>query len=162
MSRILYSMGRDDVLPRRFFGHVSPRFGTPVGNIVVTSLIALSAVFYSDDLLGAASLNSFGAVTGFVVVNYAAINHYFVRERRRSGTDLLRFLVLPGLGMLVTTVLWVGIDNRAKLLGLAWLGLGAVYIGFTSRGFRRPPAPLELEEAPPFRETLPSGGGRSE
>jgi len=29
VSRILYAMGRDGVLPRKVFGHVSLRFGTP-------------------------------------------------------------------------------------------------------------------------------------
>ena len=29
VARILYAMGRDGILPRPFFGHVSPRFSTP-------------------------------------------------------------------------------------------------------------------------------------
>ncbi|WP_328293993.1 APC family permease [Kineococcus sp. NBC_00420] len=147
VSRVLLGMGRDDVLPRRFFGRVDARFQTPVRNILATSVISLSAIFYADDLLGAASLVSFGAITGFVLVNYAAINHYFVRGGRRHGADVLKFLVLPGLGVLVTVVLWVGIDAHAKELGLVWLGLGLVYIGVKTRGFRRPPAPLALQDA---------------
>ncbi|WP_454787896.1 APC family permease [Mycolicibacterium lutetiense] len=146
-SRILYGMGRDGALPRRFFGSLNPRFRTPVNNIVLTSLIALSAVFYADNLTGAASLMSFGALTGFVLVNYSVINHYFVRNRRRHGADLLRFLILPGVGVVVSLLLWLNVDSSAKLLGLSWLALGIVYIAFATKGFRHPPVTLRLEDA---------------
>ncbi|OCB12004.1 hypothetical protein A5717_18390 [Mycolicibacterium porcinum] len=146
-SRILYGMGRDGALPRRFFGTLNPRFRTPVNNIVLTSLIALSAVLYADNLTGAASLMSFGALTGFVLVNYSVINHYFIRNRRRHGVDLLRFLILPGVGVVVSLLLWLNVDASAKLLGLSWLGLGIVYIAFTTKGFRNPPVTLRLEDA---------------
>lgn len=149
VSRVLYGMGRDGVLPRRTFGYVNKRFQTPVFNILLTSAIALTAIFYADNLLGASSLISFGAITGFVFVNYAAISHYFIRGRRRHGADLVRYLVLPGLGVLVSVVLWIGIDWQAKLLGLGWLVLGLIYIGVKSRGFRRPPVAIDLDEGEP-------------
>ena len=48
VSRILYGMGRDNILPKKFFGKLSRRFQTPVNNIVLTTLIALTAIFYQD------------------------------------------------------------------------------------------------------------------
>ncbi|WP_188042418.1 APC family permease [Microbacterium sp. ANT_H45B] len=147
VSRLLYTMGRDRILPQRFFGRLSPRFGTPVNNILLTSAIALTAIFYADNLFGAASLTSFGAVTGFIMVNVAVIGHYFIRERRRSGGDVLRFLVMPLAGIAINVVLWIGIDTHAKLLGLAWLGVGVIYLGVISRGFRSYPRPIREEDA---------------
>ena len=147
VSRLLYTMGRDRILPQRFFGRLSPRFATPVNNILLTSVIALTAVFYADNLFGAASLTSFGAITGFIMVNVAVISHYFIRQHRRSGWDVLRFLVLPLAGIAINIVLWIGIDTHAKLLGLAWLGVGAIYLGAISRGFRSYPQPIRDEDA---------------
>lgn len=146
VSRVLYGMGRDRLLPERFFGRLSGRFGTPVNNILLTSVIALTAVFYSDNLLGAASLTSFGAITGFIAVNYAVISHYFIRERRRSGADAFRFLVLPVLGIAINIVLWVNIDNSAKILGLVWLVIGIIYLAFVTRGFQRTPQAIRAED----------------
>lgn len=146
VSRLLFGMGRDGVLPRRFFGKLSTRFGTPVNNILLTSAIALTALLYADNLLGAASLVSFGALSGFIMVNYSVISHFFIRGKRRSGTDVIRYLVVPGLGVLVCLVLWLNVDLSAKLLGLAWLTVGIVYMAIRSRGFRRPPPSMQLDE----------------
>ncbi|MFF5626891.1 APC family permease [Microbacterium sp. NPDC012755] len=145
VSRVLYSMGRDRMLPPRIFGRLSSRFGTPVNNIILTSVLALTAVFYSDNLIGAASLTSFGAITGFVMVNVSVIVHYVVRERRRSATDLTRYMAIPAVGILVNGVLWINIDTSAKLLGFIWLGIGAVYLGIVTRGFRHLPRAIPDE-----------------
>ncbi|PPF43350.1 Putrescine importer PuuP [Pseudoclavibacter sp. AY1F1] len=146
VSRVLYGMGRDGLLPKRFFGKLSPRFGTPVNNIVLVSVAAMGAVFFTDNLLGATSLTSFGAITGFIMVNIAVINHYFVRLRRRSGTDVIRYLVLPLIGVATNVALWVSIDSSAKMLGVTWLIIGVIYLGFTTKGFRRLPAQIRSED----------------
>ncbi|MCV7424457.1 APC family permease [Mycobacterium yunnanensis] len=145
-SRILFGMGRDGVLPRRFFGSINERFQTPVNNILLMTAISLTAVFYADNLIGAAALVAFGALSGFILVNYAVISHYVIRGRRRSGLDLLRYLLLPGIGMAVCVVLLYNVDVHAKILGLAWLVAGVVYLGVTTRGFRRPARELDLSE----------------
>ncbi|MCL3028857.1 amino acid permease, partial [Klebsiella pneumoniae] len=63
VSRILYSMGRDGILPRRVFGSLSERFKTPVIAILVVSVISLLAVVI--DLTTLASMISFGALVAF-------------------------------------------------------------------------------------------------
>ena len=42
VARILYAMGRDGILPRRVFGHVSVRFATPTWAILIVSVISLA------------------------------------------------------------------------------------------------------------------------
>lgn len=145
-SRILYGMGRDGALPRRFFGVLNERFQTPVNNILLMTGIALTAIFYADNLMAAASLVAFGALCGFVLVNYSVISHFFIRGRRRSGADLIRYLVVPGLGMFVCAALLVNVDVSAKILGGVWLVLGIVYLGFSTNGFRRPPAEIDMAD----------------
>ncbi len=145
-SRILYGMGRDGALPQRFFGVLNRRFQTPVNNIMVMTAIALTAIFYADNLVGAASLVAFGALTGFIMVNYSVISHFYLRGRRRSGGDLLRYLVIPAIGMIVCAVLLANVDSTAKILGAVWLVLGIIYLGVTTKGFRRPPIEIDVSE----------------
>lgn len=152
-SRILYGMGRDGALPRRFFGVLNERFQTPVNNILLMTAIALTAVFYADNLMAAASLVAFGALCGFVLVNYSVISHFFIRGRRRSGVDAIRYLVIPGLGMVVCAALLVNVDVSAKILGGVWLALGVVYLAVSTNGFRRTPVQLDMSEEP---DTTPS------
>ncbi|ANW65219.1 hypothetical protein BCA37_17960 [Mycobacterium sp. djl-10] len=143
-SRILFGMGRDGVLPRRFFGTLSRRFQTPANNILLITAIALTAVFYADNLIGAAALVAFGALSGFIMVNYAVISHFIIRGRQRGAGDLVRYLVLPGIGMVVCAVLLYNVDIHAKILGLIWLAAGVVYLGVTTKGFRVPPAEIDM------------------
>ena len=44
VSRILFAMGRDGVLPRGFFGRINARFGTPVLAILSVSVVSLIAL----------------------------------------------------------------------------------------------------------------------
>lgn len=136
VSRILYTMGRDNILPKKAFGRLSAKFQTPIFNIILTSIIALSAIFYADNVFGAVSLVSFGAITGFVLVNLSVIIHYFYREKRRSGRDIFAYLVMPGIGLAVSLFLWFNIDTSAKILGGVWLAIGIVYLAFKTKGFR--------------------------
>ena len=146
VSRILFGMGRDGILPRKFFGKLSPKFQTPVNNIVLTSVLALSALFYSDNLLGAASLVSFGALTGFALVNYAVINHYFIRGKRRQGSDVFQYLVMPAIGVIICVVLWVSIESVAKILGGAWILVGIVYVLIYAKVLKKDLRTFKLEE----------------
>ena len=86
VARILYAMGRDGILPRRVFGHVSPRFSTPVYAILVVSVVSLLAVVI--DLATLASVVSFGALVAFSAVNLSVIKHYFIDKAERDGWDL--------------------------------------------------------------------------
>ncbi|MFP3428063.1 amino acid permease, partial [Pseudoalteromonas sp. SIMBA_162] len=74
VSRILFSMGRDGILPRRVFGTLSERYKTPVVAIVLVSLVSLLAVVI--DLTTLASMISFGALVAFSVVNLAVIKSH--------------------------------------------------------------------------------------
>ena len=146
VSRILYGMGRDGILPNKVFGKLHPKFQTPFINVIITSLLALTAIFYADNLMGAASLVSFGALSGFILVNLSVIMHYFVRGKKRSGVEIVRYLVMPAIGMAVCAVLWFNIDSSAKTLGFIWLAIGLVYLAATTNFFRKLPPEMDLRE----------------
>ncbi|WP_264760915.1 hypothetical protein [Aneurinibacillus migulanus] len=43
-SRLLLAMGREDALPKQFFGYVHPKLGVPVYNILFIGVISLTAM----------------------------------------------------------------------------------------------------------------------
>lgn len=74
VSRLLYVMGHDGVFPVRFFSFVHPTWRTPALNVLLVSLIALSAV--SFDLVTATALINFGALEAFSFVNLSVIAQF--------------------------------------------------------------------------------------
>lgn len=144
VARILYAMGRDGVLPRSFFGHVSPRFATPVYAILAVSAVSLLATVISLTTL--ASVISFGALVAFSVVNLSVIKHYFVDRRQRDGVGLISNLVLPLIGFLLTVWLWTSLSGLTLVIGLSWLAAGFVWLAGVTRGFQRPTPVLDLKE----------------
>ncbi|MDH6195983.1 amino acid transporter [Mycobacterium frederiksbergense] len=144
VARILYAMGRDGILPRTFFGYVSPRFATPVYAIVAVSVISLLAMVISLTTL--ASVVSFGALVAFSVVNLSVIKHYFVDQRERDGAQVIGNLVLPVIGFLLTVWLWTSLSGVTLIIGLCWLAAGFVWLAGITRGFQRPTPELDMKE----------------
>ncbi|MCG7600071.1 APC family permease [Halomonas sp. McH1-25] len=142
-ARLLYAMGRDDVLPRRLLGRLS-KFGTPVGGLCLSAIVALLAL--TMDVLSAASFINFGAFLAFALVNAAVIGHYYLKERRRGGLDTLWFLVCPLIG--IGAILWLmaSLDHLAITLGSLWLACGLAWLIWLTRGFRQPPPALHFDE----------------
>jgi amino acid transporter len=141
-ARILYGMGRDSVLPKKFFAHLSKR-QTPTYNIFLIAVISLTAIFL--ELTHAISLINFGALAGFALVNISVIAWYFVRQRRRSGLDIIKYLIVPLAGAAVCIAIWISLSPDAKQLGFIWLACGVVYLAVTTNFFRKLPPDLKLE-----------------
>lgn len=160
VSRILYAMGRDGVLPRRFFGRLHARFQTPALATLVVGVLSLVALGISLEL--ASSMISFGALVAFSFVNLAVIKHYLVDDRRRSPTDVVRYGVVPGIGVLLTLWLWTSLSGITFAVGLGWVGVGFIYLLGLTRMFRRRPPELHLqdEEGTEDVDAHEAGGGR--
>jgi putrescine importer len=141
-SRLLYGMGRDGVLSRRFFGFINPRFSTPTRSIYLMGALSLLGTLFLRFQIAVELLN-FGAFAGFVLVNLSVIRHYFIRERRRAGIQMLTNLIFPLLGAIVCGYLWMSLSSNAKLAGFAWLAGGVAYLAILTRGFRTAPKPLQ-------------------
>ncbi|MHC5352130.1 APC family permease [Pseudomonas sp. A46] len=144
-SRLLYAMGRDGVLPKSLFGRLGERFGTPVGSILLCGAVALLALHM--DVTTSTSFINFGAFLAFAMVNLSVIFHYWINGRSRGPKELLNFLLLPLAGLVSTLWLMVSLDHLAITLGLSWLTLGVVYLGWLTGGFRRQPPELHFDEA---------------
>lgn len=137
VSRLMYVMGRDGVFPKRFFGYISPKFHTPVFNVLLVGAIALLAINF--DLVTATALINFGALVAFTFVNLSVISQYWIREKlRRTLKDNIRFLILPLCGALTVGALWVNLEKSSMELGLIWAAIGIIYLAIVTKGFRLP------------------------
>lgn len=144
VSRLLYAMGRDRVLPRRVFAYLQPRFRTPAVGIVICGLAGLIGLALDVDT--AVSMINFGAFLAFTSVNVCVIALFLHRRSDKSRLGVFGYLVVPAIGALIDVSLLVNLSKLAKLLGLGWLVFGLAYLTVLTRGFRRPPP--ELEDSP--------------
>ena len=145
-SRLLFAMGRDGILPKKFFGYINPRLFTPVLNIVLIGVIALTALFL--DLNAATSLINFGAFTAFAFVNLSVVA-YWLRHRRTQQLhgSTFAWTVVPTVGFLINVWLWISLDPLALTVGGIWAVVGVIYLAFLTRGFRRPAPEVAFDEA---------------
>ena len=141
VARILYAMGRDGIMPRKVFGHVSARFATPTFAILVVSVISLAAIWIKLDFL--ASIVSFGALVAFSAVNLTVIKHYFFDQGEKN---VLNNLILPAVGFVLTAWLWTSLSWLTLEVGLIWLVLGFVWLLVVTRAFQRPTPVLAIDE----------------
>jgi putrescine importer len=130
-ARLLFGMGRDDVIPKRFFGYVSAR-GVPRNNVLFSGALALAASLVLSYELGVELLN-FGAFIAFMGVNLAALIH-----REDGAPRTLKTGLIPILGFLVCLGIFLNLSPIAKLMGTLWLLLGLAYGAYRGSLKRRP------------------------
>lgn len=145
VGRLLYSMGRDGVLPKKLFAYLHPNWKTPIFNLLLVSAISLSALFMT--LGTAASLINFGAFLAFSCVNISVIIHFFVRKKERTGWALFRNLLFPIIGTMMDLYLLVNLDSYSLILGIIWFCIGFVYLLVLTKGFKRKPPQMEIDAA---------------
>jgi putrescine importer len=137
-ARLLYGMGRDNVLPRALFGYLSPRRQNPSRNIILVGVLAFTGtVFIPFDQ--ACDLLNFGAFLGFMGVNAATAWSYYLRPPVTHRRNLIADLLLPASGFLLCLIFWIGLPDRAKIVGGLWLLVGLIYCAYKTRGFRERP-----------------------
>ncbi|MGY2292526.1 APC family permease [Pseudomonas sp. SDO528_S397] len=144
-SRLLFAMGRDGVLPKSFFGSLHAKFGTPVNSILLCAVVALLAL--KLDVTTSTSFINFGAFLAFTLVNLSVIFHYWIGAKERGLREVVLFLVFPVIGMAADLWLMISLDHLAIYLGVSWLAIGLVYLGFLTRGFSRQPPEMDFQEA---------------
>ncbi len=134
VSRILFSMARDRLLPAPL-AQVHPKFRTPYVALLAVAIISLViGLVYQSDPSGITYIVNFGALTGFLCLHASVVTHYVIRNGSRN---YLVHLICPLLGAIVIGYVWWGLDVQAKLLGLAWVVLGAIVLAVNAaRGIR--------------------------
>jgi len=131
-ARLLYGMGRNDAIPKSFFGKIEEKRRIPANNVMVIGAVALIGAFLITYERGAEMLN-FGAFIAFMGVNAAAFVHYYLRAKEKKLGNLL----MPLIGFVVCGVIWWSLSPPAKIAGSIWLALGVAYGVWKTSGFRK-------------------------
>jgi APA family basic amino acid/polyamine antiporter len=139
VSRIVFSMGRYDLLPRWFY-KVHARFKTPFRTIIVFGVIGIAMAMIGE-LTFVADLYNYGALLSYVLVNICLI---VLRNKESSafrawkvpGTITLRFHersyyipVISVIGAVSCAILWsliLTFHEGGRILGTAWVLVGIV------------------------------------
>lgn len=135
-ARLLYSMGRDGVLPS-FLGKVHPKYATPYMASIVLAIFGLALPFLGMSML--ARFVNFGALSSFVLLNVAVFWYFWVKKGERGPAAVLKFIVCPAIGIFILAYVFTGFDVPTYLVGGIWLVVGLV-IGFVkSKGYKEVP-----------------------
>lgn len=145
-ARVLYGMGRDNALPKKFFGRLDPKHNSPTLNILLIGGLALAvAIILSYEQ--AVPLLNFGAFLAFMGVNASVIAEFAVRTPAGHKRNWVWDLISPLLGFAFCAVIWVFLPREAKTYGGIWCGLGIAYSAYMTRGFRQKPVMIDLSGA---------------
>mgnify|MGYP003864255829 CR=1 FL=1 len=129
-ARLLYGMGRDEALPKSFFGKLDAKTSIPSNNVLLIGALCFIGAFSMSYQLGAELLN-FGAFIGFMGVNLSAL-----LNGRRAGLPA-KAAILPALGFFICLVIWLNLSTLAKMAGFAWLVVGLSYGWWKTKGFTK-------------------------
>ncbi|RAG82743.1 amino acid permease [Streptacidiphilus pinicola] len=142
-TRILYSMGRDGMLPP-VFRKLNPRSGVPVGNtLIVGAFIAVLAAFVPLDWL--ANLTSMGTLVAFAVVSVGVIVLRVREPLLKRGFKVPGYPVVPALSVVFCGYLIWNLPADTFVLFACWVALAlAVYFGYSRKHSR-----LGRQEAEP-------------
>jgi amino acid transporter len=143
-SRILYSMGRDDVLPKKIFGYLSPKKSNPTYAVWIVGVLAYIAVI-TIPWEHAAEIVTFGALLAFMGVNLAALRHFWFSAQGKR--NLFVDAVVPAFGMVFCFVLLLSLQTWTKYAGIAWLTMGVLYGAYKTRGFTLRPKLIDFSES---------------
>jgi putrescine importer len=150
-ARLLFGMGRDNVLPRRVFGHLHPKRNTPNYNIWIISILAFGGgVILSLNGHGyenAAELLNFGAFIAFMGVNFSTFWQFGVKRATGRKINLLGDIILPLFGFVFCGWIWLNLNIVAKIVGGVWFVIGFFYLGFKTNWFREKPVMIDFTES---------------
>ena len=141
-GRLLYGMGRDNAIPKKFFGVVNARTRVPSNNIILVGALTMLGAFLVSYPIGAQLLN-FGALIAFMGVNASSFTRYFLHAEQRKFSNL----IVPFLGFFICLFLWISLGMNAKIVGLCWLTAGVLYGAYRTNWFRKPLQFVPIEKS---------------
>jgi putrescine importer len=144
--RLLYGMGRENVLPRRIFGHLNAARGNPSYNVAIAGALA-----YIGTLTLAweksIEIMNFGALMAFMAVNLAAVRYFGFSPEWDGKRSIFLDIIVPSLGFLFCLVIFLGLQGSTLVLGAIWVGAGGLYVWLKTKGFRTTPVVIDFNES---------------
>src|ERR1700720_1743689 len=149
-ARLLFGMGRDGVLPKKFFGQLTPGTSTPTNNILlIGGLSFIGSVmlnYIGSAYEHAGELLNFGAFLAFMGVNFACFWQFSVAAKPGYKKRILADTILPLLGFAFCGLIWWNLNNLAKTVGGIWFAVGLIYVGSKTNWFRAAPVMIDFSD----------------
>lgn len=145
-SRLLYSMGRDDVLPKKVFGYLSPKKSNPIYCVWIVGILAYIGVV-TIPWEHAAEVVTFGALLAFMGVNSAALRRFWFSPEAIGHRNFFVDAFVPGFGIVFCFVLLISLQTWTKWAGITWLVVGILYSAYATRGFTLRPKTIDFSES---------------
>jgi amino acid transporter len=120
-ARLLFAMGEDGALPKKFFGALHPKTRIPRNNVLLIGAIVLCGALVMSYQIGAELLN-YGALLAFMGVNLASAVLAWRAGRAKQWFPILLSLS----GCFVCFFLWLNLGFLARVVGTIWAALGIV------------------------------------
>jgi amino acid transporter len=150
-ARLLFGMGRDNVLPKKFFGYLKPGTSTPTYNILLIGVLAFTGAvalnYIGSAYEHAGELLNFGAFLAFMGVNFACFWQFSMMTKEGHKRHLVRDAILPILGFLFCLVIWLNLNIIAKTVGGIWFAIGMLYVGYKTNWFRSAPVMIDFSDS---------------
>jgi len=143
-ARLLYAMGRDGVLPKKFFSHLDSKTSIPDFNIIFIAVLTL-IISLIISYQGAAELLNFGAFLAFMGVNIAALRQFFFLRPTGQKRSVFSDLIIPLMGFMVCFIIWISLPFPSKIIGGIWLIIGLIYLFIKTRGLKQKPADIDFK-----------------
>jgi putrescine importer len=145
-ARLLFGMGRDDVLPRKLFAYLDPKRNTPTRNIWLIGIVAyIGTLFITYEQAG--EILNFGAFLAFMGVNLATFSQFAVVQQAGHKRRWFADVVMPLSGFVFCLWIWLGLRMPAKIVGGIWFMGGFIYCAIKTRGFRERPIMIDFSES---------------
>lgn len=133
-ARLLYGMGRDNVLPRKIFGHLNAERGNPSYNVLIAGALAYVGTLTMGWERSVEILN-FGALMAFMAVNLAAVRHFGFNPSLAETRKLFLDIIVPILGFVFCLVIFLGLQSSTLVIGAVWVIAGAAYVVLKVKAF---------------------------
>jgi amino acid transporter len=152
-ARLLYGMGRDNMIPKKIFGAINKKWKTPHWNIlIIVAMEYILGVFMSVGSIS--TLINYGALGGFIMLNLGVIYLYYIKKKGLSPENeenwvptakyFWKYALFPLFGIIVLVWVFTGLDNLALTVGTIWLVIGIVYEAILTKGWKELPPQLDL------------------
>ncbi len=120
-AKVIYNMARDNRLPRAMAK--LNKFSAPYISIVAVAAVSFAiAVFGRNNADFLVTLVTFGALTGYIMLNVTVIIHF----RRNPARCVFKHLISPLLGVGILLCALFNASPRAIQLGCGWIVAGLV------------------------------------
>lgn len=141
-GRLLYGMGRDGVIPKKFFSHLDKKNAIPKNNVILIGILTLIGALILNYEESARLIN-FGAFFAFMGVNIACIREYFFLIKKKTVRMFVFYFLFPLIGFIVCFIIWINLPLKTFYVGGSWLAAGAIYLMLNRNKVRNRANPVD-------------------